>query len=179
MFPTILPIRAILFQLLFLFSSTLIEAAILHQRLLFSRKVAIEYAASLNLLSTFMGWLAFFEVQALLPVEMKVQLISYILYDQPFPGPWASSVNSFLILSGLLTFFCTVFVELTSLTLLDILLEKKKLKDLNETKINRYRDKQLRTEAADATRNRTLTMLLANACSYGLILLVLLLRAVG
>lgn len=55
----ILPLRAFIFQTLLLLTSIAIEATIIHRQLNLSRLTSIQYATTLNLFSTVLGWIVF------------------------------------------------------------------------------------------------------------------------
>ena len=74
----VLPLQTYLFQALFLLVAIALEASVLQRRLYLTRRTSVEYAISINLLTTVIGWLAFFLVQNLLPQPIKDQIISYI-----------------------------------------------------------------------------------------------------
>jgi hypothetical protein len=171
-FSFVLPLRAILFQLLFLLIAIAIESVVLQERLKLSRRISLEYSASLNLLSTAIGWLFFFTLEPALPLAWKGPLISYVLFNAR-----STNTNTLLIMVGLFTFFGTFIVELQGFELLQILLQRNKKEDVSTQKTFRSRDKLQRRELSLAASNRATTVLLANACSYSVILLILLARA--
>lgn len=178
----VLPLRAILFQLLFLTVAIAIEAAILQKRLDLSPRTSVEYAASMNLLSTVIGWLLFFNLEALLPSPLRAQLISFILFDHFLASSGSYSMNTLLTLGALVTFFGTFLLELKGLDLLEILLQVQQSQPHQEAPP--YREpgggsashRLFRQEVASINRSRAATILLANACSYSAILLLLLSR---
>lgn len=85
MLAILLPLRAILFQALFLLVAIAIESFILHKRLYLSRRMSIEYAASLNLFSTVCGWTLFFLVEPLMPVGLREQMVNFIFFSDFAP----------------------------------------------------------------------------------------------
>ena len=172
MFSIVLPLRAILFQLLFLFLAIAIESVVLQERLKLSRRISLEYSASINLLSTAVGWLFFFTLEPALPLAWKGPLISYVLFNAR-----STNTNTLLIMIGLFTFFGTFVVELQGLELLQVLLQRNKKEEVVTQKAYRARDKVQRRQLNLAATTRATTILLANACSYSVILLILLARA--
>ena len=168
----IVPLRAILFQLLFLFIAIAVEAFIFQERLKINRRASLEYAASINLFSAAIGWIIFFCIEPLLPNPLKSVLISYVLFSVR-----SSSVNTLLILLGLLIFFGTFIIELQGLELLRLLLKEQIDTPVVPPKVYKYRSKIQRRELSQVANNRATTILLANACSYSVILLILIARS--
>lgn len=178
---TVFPLPAILFQFLFLLVAITIESFILNRQLKLSRKKSIDYAISINLFSLVLGWLGFFYIQGLLPPNLKGELISFLFFDR-FITPQAPNFNTFIILSGFLTFFSAFFIKLKGLDFLEALLEFTKPAEVKETK------KDIRGRSVNLSRvyqrvlninpNRATVILFANACTHSAILLILLLRAV-
>lgn len=174
----VLPLRAIAFQTLFLLVAISLEALILHQRLSFDFKTSVRYATSVNLFSTFIGWLVFFNVQPLLPEDLRIQLISFFFFERFFPNPWAPSVAPLLIVLALGVFLGVVFVELQGLNLLERLLGKQVNEDEGIIK-NRVPQRFQRLQGQSflfKRSDRAYTLLLANSVSFSIILLLLLLR---
>ena len=59
----VLPLRAIVFQCLLLLVAIALEAKVLRRQLQLGYQPSIRYAASLNLLTVVLGWMAFFSVE--------------------------------------------------------------------------------------------------------------------
>ncbi|WP_017716285.1 filament integrity protein FraC [Kamptonema formosum] len=123
----VLPLRAILFQVLFLLIAVAIEAMILRWRLKMGPKKSVGYAASLNLLSTVAGWLIFFFAAPRLSPDLKAQLISYIFFNNFFSPPAPSSPVFWIVQAATLIFFITLFIKIRSYQLFQYL-NKPKLK---------------------------------------------------
>ncbi len=175
----VLPVRAIAFQSLFLLMAIALEALIFYRQLdELDFKTSVQYATSVNLFSTFVGWLVFFNVQKILPEDLRIQLISYFFFERLFPNAWFANMAPVLTLVGLTIFFGVIFLELQGLNLLDILLEK--VKQDEETIIKnqvRGRFRRLNNQSILFKRSdRTYTVLVANACSFSAILLLLVFR---
>lgn len=168
----VLPLRAILLQLLLLLMVIGIEAFVLQRRLKITRRISIEYSASINLLSTAIGWLVLFGVEPLLPPALKEQLISFVLFNA-----WLPTASSLFILVGLATFFVTLTVEAKGFDYLETLATGKK--DEPSYQKAYYRTQIQQREVSDRSRSRITTILLANACSYTVILLVLFVSSLG
>jgi hypothetical protein len=119
MFPTVLPLRAIAFQALFLLIAIAIEATVLRQTLatekkeFISPKQSIHYAGTINLLCTVVGWLAFFlffTIAYTLPSDwtarVEANLVNFIFFDQ-----WTNETATSLIVIGLIMFFASYGVK--------------------------------------------------------------------
>lgn len=176
----VLPVRAIAFQILFLLIAISLEALILYQRLNLDYKTSVRYAASINLFSTFIGWVIFFNVQAVLPEDLRIQLISFFFFERFFPNPWSPGVAPILTLLALGTFLGVIFIELQALKFLETIMETRK--PLEETtSIIRPRDRsrfqRLENKGFLFKKNdRTYTLLVANSLSFSAVLAVLILR---
>jgi hypothetical protein len=176
---SILPLRAIIFQFLLLLVAIAIEAIVYRQRMNLGYQASIQYAASVNLLSVVVGWVIFFIIVPLLPEPLNTQLISYIFFDQFYADPWASSIPSIVITIGFIIFFGTFLLKFEGIDLLERALGKKDdekpAPSTQEKPYGKPRDRNpFRRAGARAT-----AVLLANACSFSAILLVLLIRLVG
>jgi len=149
----------------------------LHQQLKITRKTSVEYATSINLLATIVGWLSFFLLKNLLPQPLKTQIISYIFFDrllEPQPVNW----HLLIAVAGIGIFFCAFLIKLTGLVLLKAMIEKvqvfqassprhqgrRRLSDPWEQVVSRPRS------------NQAFAVLIANAYSHSAILLFLLVR---
>ncbi|MBD2038666.1 filament integrity protein fraC [Leptolyngbya sp. FACHB-321] len=174
----VLPLRAVVFQCLFLLIAIAIEAYVLHRTLSLDYKTSMQYAVSVNLLSTFLGWICFFLTQPLLPLEWRVQLISFIFFEHFYADPMLLNVAPVLVFCALGMFLGTFLVKLKGLDFLDILLEKNpKPKATSEVKPMRFRGRQGQLVGVRAN-SRVYAVLVANACSFSAILLLLFFRLV-
>ncbi|GAX34799.1 filament integrity protein FraC [Nodularia sp. NIES-3585] len=169
--PTILPIGVILFQFLFLLTAIPIEAYVLNKRLQFDKKTSIFYATSINLLSTTLGWIIFFTLEPILPINVKSELISYIF----FHNFRADNTQALLILMAFIIFFITFFMKFFLLRIFVISLKEDVLKIYENTPENN-RLKWRRTSVARLqSTNLVTTILIANSLSYSVISIIILL----
>jgi hypothetical protein len=154
-----------------------IEGFILHRQLKFSRKTSIQYAASLNLLSTIVGWLLFFFVQPLLPINIKIQLISYIFFNRFFYSVSPYS-NFFSISLFIIYLFFSFMVKLQGLKSLDSLLMESNSISQIFVKLTSLRYNKKKSSHLYSTKypSKATAILLANAYSHSAILLILILR---
>lgn len=138
MFLTVLPLRAIVFQVLFLLIAIAIEALVLHRRLEIARRKCVEYAAFMNLLSSILGWIVFFFMVSRLSGELKAQLLSYIFYDNYVGLYGSSNPMAWLLLMSFAAFAATFVVKNKTLEVFQIFFElhssqdKTKPANLNE-----------------------------------------------
>ncbi|PZV10090.1 MAG: filament integrity protein fraC [Leptolyngbya sp.] len=173
----VLPLRAIAFQGLFLLIAIALEAIVYFRRLGFDYKTSVRYAASVNLFSTFIGWLIFFNLQNLLPPPLKDQLISYFFFERFFQNPWTPGIAPLLALLGLIIFMSVFFLELKSLEILDLLLGKIKIEDTTSSRED-TRTSRLRQQGILFKPNsRAYAVLVANAYSFSAILFLLIIRS--
>lgn len=178
MIEPVLPLQTILFQTIFLLVAIALEARVLHRRLMLTRRTSMEYATSINLLSTIIGWLVFFIAQDLLPQPLKAQLISYIFFDRLL-DPQPANLTLIIAATGITMFFATFLIKLKGLELLEALLQSAKEQPLSPSpgKTNRLTlSMRLRWAAFRADPNRAAIVLLANAYSHSAIFLLLFLR---
>lgn len=129
MFLPVLPLRAIVFQILFLLIAIAIEALVLHRRLLIARRKSVEYAAFMNLLSAILGWIVFFFITARLPRELKAQLLNYIFYDNFLTLSRYSKPLPWMILMSFATFLATFVIKNKTLEVFQIFLERHSVQD--------------------------------------------------
>lgn len=176
--PSVVPLRAIAFQIVFLLMAIAIEATVLHKRLNIPPKQSVQFAASLNLLTTVLGWLVTFLLlgtAAVLPtpllMELKMALMNFIFFDQ-----WANGTAELLIMICFITFFVSLGVKWLGLVGLDWLMKKdlpEAPKVVAETSVFTSPQRKPRE-----FRPRLNTTLVANASSYSAILIALLLRII-
>lgn len=184
-FEPILPLKMIVFQVLFLTVAIAIEAGILRQRLRLGFQTSVQYALVINLAAVVAGWLAFLVVEPLSPPAIKEQIIGYILYDELLLNGWSTEVGATLLAVGLLGFFVTFFIKAKGLEFFlraddawEPLAKKQRPKKLSrDDRYNKARGGA--SELRQASSSFTDSVLQANAASFTVILLLILLRAVA
>ena len=177
MLASFLPVQTILYQSLFLLMAIAIEGFILHRQLQLSRKTSIQYAASINLLSTIVGWLLFFFIQPLLLSDIKIQLISYIFFNR-FLNSGSTPYSFFIIIGFIISFFISFMVKFQALKSLDSLLMESNsipqiLVKLTSLRYNKKKSSHLYSAKHPS---KATAILLANASSHSAMLLILTLR---
>ena len=170
MFSDTFPSGTILFEFLFLLIAIALEALIFQYRLNFSQRASVAYAASINLFSTVVGWLIFFGAEPLLPADLRMGLFNYIFFGRF--NPLHQDVQSFLLLLCVSIFFASFIFKLLALQLLDFALKYPQKKDRD--KIGFIQRRRLSSHTSESQeRSVSTALLLGNACSYTVILLIL------
>lgn len=167
MFPPVLPLRALLSQMLILWLAIAIESWFFQQLLDLKPRISVEYAATINLFSTCIGWLLFFAWFPFSSLEERELLIRFI-----FLGQW-NPISLALIVLSLVIFFVSLLGKWQALALLYFL---------------QYGPQQKRPISIQVPKATTLlrgrvkfpqvsrqvgAILIAHTCSHFIILLVL------
>jgi len=179
----ILPLRMIAFQILFLLVALAVESSILRQRLRFGFKTSVQYTLAINLAAIVVGWTAFLVIEPLSPMEIKSQMISYILFDRLSLNNWSAQIGATICAIGLASFLVTFFVKLKGLELIMRadgiwkLEEEDSRASKRITRDERYaRARQGKSDAQQALSEFMDAVIQANAASFSAISLLLLLR---
>ncbi|MCU0525047.1 MAG: hypothetical protein MUF72_09505 [Elainella sp. Prado103] len=186
MLPEVLPLRAMILQCLLLMVAVAVEASVFFRMLRtpnnqpISPKQSVQYALSMNLLSTVLGWFTiftFFELTAILPAQLtggvETALLNFLFFNR-----YTNQSLSILILLGFLTFFASFIVKQVGLWALRWLLQSEFPQIAEETEPEREKSQTIRDLRKDPRREGQLNIaavLFANAWSYSAILLILLL----
>ncbi|MEM9002783.1 MAG: filament integrity protein FraC [Cyanobacteria bacterium P01_F01_bin.86] len=171
----VFPLRAVIFQSLLLLVAIAIEATVLRRQLRLGFQPSIRYAASLNIFSVVIGWIVFLGLEPLLPISARTQIISYILFGHFYSNSMARGLGAAIVAIGLIAFFITFWVKAKALEWLTWLLGVPIVKPIERTNPNRIRYGRSRPDRATASPHM-LAVLRANALSFTVILLLLLLR---
>ncbi|MGB3492083.1 MAG: filament integrity protein FraC [Elainellaceae cyanobacterium] len=118
-----LPLTVVLTQALLMLLAIAIEAVVIQRQLQFAPRKSIEYSASVNLLSTVLGWFVFFVMVETVPLPetLELEVLNLVFFDQPVEGGLI-----WLLTLGLITFFGTIVVESIGFTMLQWLLDERK-----------------------------------------------------
>ncbi len=171
----VFPLGAILFNFLFFTVTIPVEAYILAIRLKFDKRTSIFYSIGINLFSGTLGWLVFFLIEPILPVQLKSDLINVVFFDQFNP-----SIRGLVFITAFIIFFATflikfVLLKLALLSLRDISKSPQPQPDeKSSTRKTSRRMGKLRLQ----NTNLLTTMLIANSLSYSLISLIMVLRII-
>lgn len=178
----IFPLKAIVFQALFLLVAIALEAGVLRQRLYLGFQDSVQYATVINLSATVVGWFAFLLIEPLAPPDLEAQIISYVLFDRLTINSWSTRIGMIILLAGLVAFFVTLLIKLKGLELImraagtwRIPKEPEKL-----SRTQRYARARAGTSLQQQAVSRfSNAVLQANALSFTALLLLLLLRAIA
>ncbi|MBD2163362.1 filament integrity protein fraC [Calothrix membranacea FACHB-236] len=170
--PRVLPIGAILFDLLFILMAISIEGYCFNRRLKFDKKTSIFYSISINLFSSVIGWLAFFAIEPRLPIQLRTELINYIFFNTVK----YSNTQTIIILSAFIIFFATFIVKLFLLRGFSLLLNEEFWKKKEESPNTEPPNWRKLKRSKLISNNLVSTLLIANSLSYTAITLVLLIR---
>ncbi|MDZ8055613.1 MAG: filament integrity protein FraC [Aulosira sp. ZfuVER01] len=170
--PSVWPVGAVLFDLLFLLMAISIEAYCFNSRLKFDKKTSIFYAISINLFSSVIGWIVFFMIEPILPVDLKSELINFVFFNS-FKLP---NTQTLIILTAFIIFFGTFIVKFFLLRLFSLALNEDFGKKTEESPNFERQKWRYMTRAKLMSNNLVSTMLIANSLSYSAITLVLLIR---
>ncbi|MEM9164370.1 MAG: filament integrity protein FraC, partial [Cyanobacteria bacterium P01_F01_bin.4] len=178
-FEAVFPLKAMVFQLLFLLVAIALEAGVLRQRLRLGYQASVQYAAVINLLATVFGWLTFLIVEPLVGSSLRVQIMSYVLFNRFLNNTMISQMGWIILIAGLAAFFITLLIKLKGLELMMRITEKweipKQPKTLSrEEKYALARTGQGLTQKASS--QFVTAVLQANALSFSVIFLLLVLR---
>lgn len=169
------PLRAIVFQCLLLLVAIALEAIVLRQRLRLGYQPSIQYAASLNLLTVVLGWIVFLGIEPLLSRVVQRQIISYVLFGHFYANEIAGTLNIFIVLAGLVTFFLTFWVKVTALEGLTWILGKPIAAPSKDPNVSRFRYRRP-PDKQPSRSPHVFAVLQANALSFSAVLVLLLLR---
>ncbi|HZG39122.1 MAG TPA: hypothetical protein VEZ50_10630 [Nodosilinea sp.] len=178
----IMPLRAIAFQSLLLMVAIVLEAMVLRQQLRLGYRTSMQYAATVNLLATSLGWVAFLAIEAVLPLALRSQIISYVLFNRFYDNSWRDALPVVVVVVAIAAFFITYWIKLQGLTwLLQLLGQLPQettadvIEDNRSQRYERARRAQVEGQQGGRSSPRALAVLEANAVSFTAILLLLLL----
>jgi hypothetical protein len=176
----LIPIKAMVFQSMLLLVAIALEAMVLRQHLRLGYQTSVQYAATINLLATSLGWIAFLSLEAVLPMALRQQVMSYVLFNRFFSNDWLEALPVMMVMAAIVVFFATYWVKLQSLSALVALLGKAPVLEAPALSDRPGRSRSARRGAPSAARSRTATytvaVLHANALSFTVIVLLLFLQ---
>ncbi|MGG6292829.1 filament integrity protein FraC [Leptolyngbya sp. AN02str] len=174
MFFSVLPLRAVAFQAMFLLLAIAIEAHVLQRELKLVPKKAAQYAMTLNLLTVAVGWFLFFGFEPFLRPPVKAQLLNFIFFDR-----WSTDTVFWFILAGFIIFFTSFIIKLLGLQQLELLLTTPQDLATQQEKTlrkNRLGSRKKQQSGLPRQPRQASALLSANAFSYTAILLLLFTR---
>ncbi len=176
----VFPLKAVIFQILFLSVAIALEAMVLRQGLRLGYKKSVRYAAAVNLLAVVVGWFAFLAIEPLFDPRLQAQVISYVLFDNLINNTLKPQMGWIILVIGLVAFFMTLILKLKGLELLMKAVNDWNLptKPKNLSRKERYsRSRTGTTLYQEAASKFAITVLQANALSFSAILLLLVMRS--
>lgn len=173
----LIPIKAVVFQSMLLLVAIALEAMVLRQHLRLGYQTSVQYAATINLLTTSLGWIAFLSLEAVLPTALRQQIMSYVLFSRFFDNPWLDALPVMMVVAAIVVFFATYWVKLHGLSALVALLGKAPVLEAPALSDRLGRSRSSRRGAPSAAQSRTATyslaVLQANALSFTAIVVLL------
>lgn len=160
----ILPLRAVLFQLFFLWVAIAIESFVLHKQLRLSKRTSLEYAAILNLGTTIVGWLLLFYIESVLPNNLRIILINFIFFNQV-----SGSTYLWLGITGLILFFINWVIKNSGF---DLLFSLAKVRSSSSTPNLQRSNFEKPVQQHFVSSNTASVLLQAQAISHSAILLI-------
>ena len=171
----VLPLKAIIFQVLLLLVAIALEGAVFRQHLRLGYKPSMQYAATVNLLAASLGWLIFLALEPLLSAPLRTQIMSYILFGRFYANVVAGQLPIVIVCLGILAFFVTLWVKVKGLEWLMLMLGQPIPKAPAAPPKGLVRADSLQP---GPTHKLTLAALEANALSFTALFVLLLLRNV-
>ncbi|MGD1944633.1 MAG: filament integrity protein FraC [Leptolyngbyaceae cyanobacterium] len=169
----VLPLKGIIFQTLLLLVAIVLEAIVLRQRLRLGFQPSIRYAATINLLTVVLGWIVFLEAEQWLPIAVRTQIISYVMFGNFYVNSLSGSLGVAVVIAGLVTFFLTFWVKVVTLEWLTWSVGTPIVQRDPTSNVSRFRHRRSPTQP---TSPHVLAVLQANALSFSAVLVLLLLR---
>lgn len=178
----VLPLRAIAFQVILLLVAIALEAIVLRQRLQLGYQPSVQYAATLNLLATSLGWLVFLSVEPFAPDLLQTQIMSYVLFNHFYSNQWSDNLPLLLAMVGITAFFATLGIKLKGLEWLMKILgtapPEEPAAPKKTPRMEKYQMARQGKQSREPTpvKKRTIAVLEANALSFTAILVLIILR---
>jgi hypothetical protein len=162
MLTSIVPLKTLFLQSLFILVKITIESSFLYYFLRLSRKASLEYSIPMNLFSTIMGWLIFLFFVPLAEPNFQIQVMNFILFNK------LSDRAFFLIAIIIITLFT---LDLILKLLMFIFLEKLQ-KAFSVVAVVPQKKGKIFSQKLQNTKKYRL-IIWGHSCSHVLILLIL------
>lgn len=174
----VLPLRAIASQILLLLVAVAIESTVFHRYLAVSRRMSVQYALALDLLSVALGWLSFFVmVEVLGSHPWVIQVMAYVFTGRFVSRPGRDGIEPVLAVVTIILFFSGFFLKTQVLYWLQRLtIFPFESQDLDE-QFQRAKTQRLVRYQIRVDQDRT--VLLAHGLSHGAIFLLLVVMILG
>ncbi|MEM9907656.1 MAG: filament integrity protein FraC [Cyanobacteria bacterium P01_D01_bin.44] len=178
-FEAVFPLKAMIFQLLFLLVAIALEAGVIRQRLQLGYQASVQYAAVINLLATVVGWLTFLGIEPLVNSRLRMQIISYVLFNRFLNNTLRPQMGWIILISGLAAFFITLLIKIKGLELMMRITNNWEMpeKPKNLSREEKYALARTGQGLAQKASSQFVTAVLqANALSFSVIFVLLVLR---
>ncbi|MEO0541533.1 MAG: filament integrity protein FraC [Cyanobacteria bacterium P01_A01_bin.105] len=179
-FEPVFPLKAVAFQVMFLLIAIAIEGNVLRQRLRLGYQTSIQYATTINLMSTVVGWFSFLAIERFVDVGTRAQIISYIMFDRLITNGLWPRMEWMILTAGLTAFFVALVVKLKGLELLMRMTGRWSMPEKAEDLARADKYDRARTGSnlyQRASNHITSAVLQANALSFTAVLILLVLRS--
>ena len=176
----VLPLKAVVFQILFLLVAVALEAMVIRQKLRLGYKQSVRYAAAVNLLAVVVGWFAFLAIEPLMGESLQAQVISYVLFDNLINNDLKPQMGWIVLVVGLAAFFLTLIIKLKGLELIMKAIGTWRMPSQPQVLNRRDRYSRSRTGTTlyqQAASEFAIAVLQANALSFSAIFLLLIMRS--
>ncbi len=163
MLASIIPLKLLFWQSLFLLIQITIESSFFYYFFNLSRKASLEYSISMNLFSSVMGWIIFLLFVPLAEPIFQIQIMNFIIFNRLSP--------KFIFLITIiifLQFILSLILKIIMFIFLEKLQKRIALVPLIAQKRKRFFRQKLHTK-------KYRFIIWGHSCSHGLILLVLIL----
>ncbi|MGQ4646085.1 filament integrity protein FraC [Lyngbya aestuarii] len=170
---SVLPMPIILWQVVLLLVAIALEAIVMYRRLGISRRTSVQYAISINLIWSVVGWLVCFLLFYLLSPELKTQLISFIFFGHTLDFP-RENLGLIIASIGIVIFFAAFLIKLKGLELLEAFLQSSQ--DSADSGNRPRLTDRLNRAIVYTDANEAMVVFLANAYSCSAILVLMFLR---
>lgn len=163
MITSIVPLKTILLQTLFLLVAIAIESSFLYEFLQYPRKTSLEYAIPMNLFSTIISWFLFFTFVPIASKNFQTELMNFIFLNEV-----SESLYFFLIFSFSTLFIVRTIVKLFTFNFLE------RIKKLSfELKINLHKKSEPIFTKKIKPKRKNRVIIWGHSCSETTILLIL------
>lgn len=176
----VLPLKAVIFQILFLLVAIALEAMVFRQKLRLGYQKSIRYAAVINILAVVIGWFTFLVVEPLIEPRLQAQVISYVLFDTLINNTLKPQMGWIILVAGLGAFFVTLILKLKGLEVLMRSVGTWSVPDKPRELSRKERYHRARTGTTayqKAASQFAIAVLQANALSFSAIFLLLVMRS--
>ena len=183
-YEAILPLKAIVFQILFFLVAIATEAGILRQRLRLGFQTSVQYTFVTNLATVVAGWIAFLVIEPLVTTGTRTQIINYVFFNRLLVNGWSTQQGAIMLVIAIASFFGAFYIKAKGIEY--FLRSDKNWKTIEKEPKQKLSREARYTKARGGTTDDdtetssyfTESVIQANAVSFSIILLLLVLRSV-